>query len=143
MLPIYYTTTNTRRRKKKNKTKSMIAAEKEHEKFLKRMGVSKTKPSRSVAQSGSASALGAEGQRFKSSRSDQNARVAQTAEQLICNHQVEGSIPSSGTIPTNCPKPEPKVYTGDEIVGIAQMHKSNAVPIRRKQDAVDIAHMRR
>jgi hypothetical protein len=118
MLPIYYTTTNTRRRKKKNKTKSMIAAEKEHEKFLKRMGVSKTKPSRSVAQSGSASALGAEGQRFKSFHSDQLPKGV-------------------------CAKPEPKVYTGDLIIGIAQMHKSNAVPIARKQDAIDISKMRR
>ena len=41
MLPVYYTTTNTRKRKKKNKTKSIIAAELEHEKFLKRMGVKK------------------------------------------------------------------------------------------------------
>ena len=39
MLPAYYTTNNTRRRKKKKKTQSMIAAEREHEKFLKRMGV--------------------------------------------------------------------------------------------------------
>ncbi len=118
MLPIYYTTTNTRRRKKKNKTKSMIAAEKEHEKFLKRMGVSKTKPSRSVAQSGSASALGAEGQRFKSSRSDQfyNSTSA---------------------------KKEEKVYTGTEIIGIAQMHKSNAIPVRGKKAAEEVAKMRR
>ena len=115
LLPAYYTTTNTKKRKKKKKTKALIAAEKQHEKFLKRMGVNKPK-----------------------------ARVAQTVEQLICNHQVEGSIPSSGTIPSGvCAKPEPKVYTGDVIIGIAQMHKSNAVPIARKQDAVDISRMRR
>jgi hypothetical protein len=41
-------------------------------------------------------------------------------------------------------KETPK-YTGDEIMGIATMHKSNAVPIRKsdKQGAVDIANMRR
>ena len=141
MLPAYYTTNNTRRRKKKNKTKSMIAAEREHEKFLKRMGVCSrssvgseqrsSKPwvtgsspvesanKRSVAQSGSASALGAEGQRFKSSRSDQ------------CFYD-----PSSA-------KKEEKVYTGDEIIGIAQMHKSNAVPVRGKKQATAVANMRR
>ena len=140
MLPAYYTTNNTRRRKKKNKTKSMIAAEREHEKFLKRMGVCSrssvgseqrsSKPwvtgsspvestNRSVAQSGSASALGAEGQRFKSSRSDQ------------CFYD-----PSSA-------KKEEKVYTGDEIIGIAQMHKSNAVPVRGKKQATEVATMRR
>ena len=71
MLPVYYTTTNTRRRKKKKKTKALLAAEKEHEKFLYRIGIhdSKQKP-RSVAQSGSAPALGAGGHRFKSYHSD-------------------------------------------------------------------------
>ena len=36
-----------------------------------------------------------------------------------------------------------KVYTGGNILGIAQMHKSNAVPVFKAEDAVDIAHMRR
>jgi hypothetical protein len=35
------------------------------------------------------------------------------------------------------------VYTGENMLGIGQMHKSNAVPIFRKQDAEDIARMRR
>ena len=34
-------------------------------------------------------------------------------------------------------------YTGDKILGIAQMSKSNAVPVFAKQEAVDIARMRR
>ena len=40
-------------------------------------------------------------------------------------------------------KPEPKVYTGTLIKGIATMHKSNAVPIFSDEEAVDIARMRR
>ena len=74
---------------------------------------------RSVAQSGSVSALGAEGQRFKSSRSDQ------------CFYD-----PSMA-------KKEENVYTGTEIIGIAQMHKSNAVPVRGKKQATEVATMRR
>ena len=66
LMPVYYSTTSTRRRKKKKKTASVLEAERQHEKFLKKMGVK-----RSVAQPGSASALGAEGQGFKSSHSDQ------------------------------------------------------------------------
>ena len=31
-----------------------------------------------------------------------------------------------------------KVYTGDEIIGIAQMHKSNAVPVRGKKQATEV-----
>jgi hypothetical protein len=34
-------------------------------------------------------------------------------------------------------------YTGNECIGIGQLHKSNGVPIFRKQDAEDLAKMRR
>ena len=130
MLPVYYTTTNTRKRKKRKKTQSQIAAEKEHAKFLKKMGLDSRKITgsssvkntnkRSVAQSGSASALGAEGQRFKSSHSDQCLGYD-----------------------SSMAKKEEKVYTGTEIIGIAQMHKSNAVPVRSKKSAEEVAKMRR
>lgn len=39
-------------------------------------------------------------------------------------------------------KPSPQ-YTGDKMLGIGQLHKSNAVPVFRSEDAVDIARMRR
>lgn len=39
-------------------------------------------------------------------------------------------------------KQTPK-YTGDKIVGIGTMHKSNAVPIFSDQEAKDISSMRR
>jgi phosphate starvation-inducible protein PhoH len=168
MLPSYFTTTSTQKQKKKTKTTSLIAAEKDHEKFLKRMGIrsrssvgSEQQPSklwvagsspaeitklqtrssvwlertahnghvagsspagstnkRSLAQSGSAPALGAGGQKFESSNSDQfyNSSMAKRKE---------------------------NVYTGTEIIGIAQMHKSNAVPVRGKKQAEEIAKMRR
>ena len=140
MLPSYYTTTSTKKRKQKKKSKSLIAAEKEHEKFLKRMGVGSrssvgseqrsSKPQvtgsspvesankRSVGKSGNPPHLGCGDQRFESSRSDQfyNPTMA---------------------------KKEEKVYTGTEIMGIAQMHKSNAVPVRNKKSAEEVAKMRR
>lgn len=37
----------------------------------------------------------------------------------------------------------PQQYTGDKIVGIGTMHKSNAVPIFTDQEAKDISSMRR
>ena len=140
LLPSYYSTTNTKKRKKSKKSKSLIAAEKEHEKFLKRMGVGSrssagieqrsSKPwvtgsspvesanKRSVGKSGNPPHLGCGDQRFESSHSDQfyNPTMA---------------------------KKEEKVYTGTEIIGIAQMHKSNAVPIRNKKSAEEVAKMRR
>ena len=141
LLPVYYSTTSTKKRKKKNKTKSLIAAEKEHEKFLKRMGIGSrssvgseqrsSKPqvagsspagianSRSVGKSGNPPHLGCGDRRFESSRSDQVFYDPSMA------------------------KKEEKVYTGTEIMGIAQMHKSNAVPIRNKKSAEEVAKMRR
>tara|TARA_B100002019_G_scaffold288941_1_gene303586 strand:- start:1926 stop:2291 length:366 start_codon:yes stop_codon:yes gene_type:complete len=40
-------------------------------------------------------------------------------------------------------KKEPMKYTGTLIKGIATMHKSNAVPVINKEEATDIARMRR
>ena len=93
ILPSYFTTTNTRKRKKSKKPKSLIEAERQHAKFIKKMGIGirssvgieqrSSKPwvtgsspvecanKRSVAQPGSAPALGSGGQRFESSHSDQ------------------------------------------------------------------------
>ena len=39
LLPVYWTTTNTRKHKKGKKSKSLLAAEIQHKKFLKKMGV--------------------------------------------------------------------------------------------------------
>ena len=92
LLPVYYSTTNTLKRKQKKKSASVLEAERQHAKFLKKMGYigdkcsgstassnlarvgsTPTSPAnkRSVAQPGSAPALGAGGQRFDSSLSDQ------------------------------------------------------------------------
>ena len=40
-------------------------------------------------------------------------------------------------------KKEPMKYTGTLVTGIAQMHKSNAVPIINKEQAIEVAKMRR
>ena len=58
------------------------------------------------------------------------------------------SVPPSGSvdgigIPDGGRKKERQVYTGDYIVGIATMHKSNLVPVTRNQDPVEYATMRR
>ena len=39
--------------------------------------------------------------------------------------------------------PVTKVYTGDKVLGIATMHKSNAVPVFAQEEAVEISKMRR
>jgi len=53
------------------------------------------------------------------------------------------SLTTSDTIPGSCGKRESQQYTGDYIVGIATMHKSNLVPVGRGADPKDFATMRR
>ena len=117
LLPAYWTTNNTRKkRKKKTVSKKEQLAILEHEKFLKKMGV------------GSRSSVG--------------------TEQRSSKPWVTGSSPVESAKPTvmydsSMAKKEEKVYTGTEIIGIAQMHKSNAVPVRGKKQAAEVATMRR
>jgi hypothetical protein len=40
-------------------------------------------------------------------------------------------------------KPEIKEYTGDTMIGIAQMHKSNAIPVFSQAQAESVSKMRR
>ena len=52
-------------------------------------------------------------------------------------------IPSLNTGNTGGTLAAPKIYTGSEMIGIGQLHKSNAIPIFKKSDAEDLAKMRR
>lgn len=59
-------------------------------------------------------------------------------------HRTTESIPSLTTVGyVACSKKADKVYTGENLVGIGTMHKSNAVPIFNDNEAKDIASMRR
>jgi len=95
--------------KKKLTPKDRLAAI-AHEKFLKKMGVGKTK-----------------------------ARNTNT----IPDYASKNKTPLSNKVAGHGPARESTQYTGDYIIGIGQMHKSNGVPITRKEDAVAIANMRR
>ena len=53
------------------------------------------------------------------------------------------SIPTSDVIPANGPRKHQNEYSGDYIIGIATMHKSNLVPVGRGDDPKEYARMRR
>ena len=63
----WMSTTNTKKRKQ-NKSKRQLKADIEHDKWLRKMGIT---DNRSVAQPGSVSGLGPEGRKFESYHSDQ------------------------------------------------------------------------
>lgn len=111
-------TTSTRKRKTKKKTASQIQAEKDHEKFLKKIGVGKT----------------------ELPTNNQGKRVGIHEIPDYSTKRV-----TSDTVPSNGVAREKNSYTGDEIMGITLNHKSNYEPVRRdnKKAAVDSAQMRR
>jgi len=51
--------------------------------------------------------------------------------------------PSLNTNTGSTAKKEHQIYTGDNMLGIGQLHKSNSVPVFKKEDAEDLAKMRR
>lgn len=51
-------------------------------------------------------------------------------------------LPSRVT-PGGSTAPVHKVYTGTKVLGIATMHKSNAVPVFAEEEAIEISRMRR
>ena len=119
LLPVYYSTTNTRKRKQKKKSASVLEAERQHAKFLKKMGI------------GTRSSAGTEQRSSKPWVA--GSSPAECAKLESCKPTYNSSMS----------KKEENVYTGTEIIGIAQMHKSNAVPVRNKKSAEEVAKMRR
>jgi hypothetical protein len=78
---------------------------------------------------------------------EKRRRRAMRAEPLVyrLNTPAERStrhIPSLST-PGHSTATVHKVYTGDKVLGIATMHKSNAVPVFAPEEAVEISRMRR
>jgi len=62
----------------------------------------------------------------------------------VRNTKEYPSLKTSDAIPESCAKKESPKYTGDLLVGIGTMHKSNAVPIMRgTKQAEELAQMRR
>ena len=114
LLPPYYSTTNTKRRKKKKKSKSLLEAERQHAKFLKKMGAG------GRSSVGRAGALQASGQEFDSPRL----------------HQLKSAaIPLSDDIPVGvAPKKEviPHNFT------IAPAYNKGPYQVISKNDIKDI-----
>lgn len=52
-------------------------------------------------------------------------------------------IPSLNSDFYSVTKQESPIYSGDAIIGLSVLHKSNAVPVTRHQDILEISKMRR
>ena len=143
LLPVYYSTTNTRKRKQNKKSASVLEAERQHAKFLNKMGIG-TRSSVGLEQRPSKPwVTGSSPVECAKSQTRSSVRLEPAAH----NGLVGGSNPAGSTniimYDSSMAKKPENVYTGTEIIGIAQMHKSNAVPVRGKKQAEEIARMRR
>lgn len=70
-------------------------------------------------------------------------KIESLSPNIASARSVPTNIPSLVTPGGDCAKKETIQYTGTEMLGIGQLHKSNAVPVFRTEDAADIARMRR
>ena len=109
------TTTSTRKRKTK-RAPGLVKAKAEHDAWLRKMGVH---PDQLKHKEKS---LGSSVQKYT---------------------KDDSSVPTSDRIGPIEGKRAAKVYSGDYIVGLATMHKSNIVPVGRGNNAEDFAKMRR
>lgn len=64
-------------------------------------------------------------------------------EPYVRHTESHPSLKTSDVIPGACAKKESPQYSGDYIIGIGTMHKSNLVPVGRGSDPKDLANMRR
>ncbi len=115
----YLSTTRYNIKNKKSRSKKLQAARDEHEAWLKKMGVGKSK--------------------LPVDKKGNRVGIYEIPDYSTGPRMTSDRVAANGTArKTN-------VYTGDEIMGIGTMHKSNAVPIRKdsKDGAKDLASMRR
>jgi len=76
---------------------------------------------------------------------DKKRKQALSAEPLVytLSGRETTRLPSRGDGTGVASLKPVQMYTGGEMLGIGQLHKSNAIPIFRQQDAEDLSKMRR
>ena len=109
------TTTSTKRRKQ-NRNPGQSKARAAHDAWLKKMGVHPTQ--------------------LKSKEKSSGASIPNYSE-------TSDNIKTSDVVVPIAGKRKSKEYSGDYIVGLATMHKSNIVPVGKGNSAEDYAKMRR
>ncbi len=125
LLPAYYTTTRLSGRSKAKKKPGWRERKAKHDAWLRENGCH---PDQIKARKKEYKPL-----QISQAEKDREAK----------RREFDEKYPSMNTMRGNTAKKEPQQYTGTLIKGIAQMHKSNAVPIINKEQAVEVAKMRR
>ena len=136
LLPAMYSTTGKKKGKKKHRTS--VHAEKARknaeawQQLLEKYNVKKT-----------SNVVVGKSKQVRATTSKSVANTGSDWRSRVDPRRLTDHIPSRDTGVSVAAKPADKVYTGDAMIGIGQLHKSNGVPIFSKEDAVDISKMRR
>ena len=73
----------------------------------------------------------------------QGSRACQEETQLDSTSPGTNNATAASWLRSDCPlKPSP-TYSGTEMIGVSQMHKSNMVPVFSDEEIKDISKMRR
>ena len=122
MVGPYMSTTQYHRRKKKPNA-PQLAAQAKHEAWLKKRGIDDESLKK----------------KLKVDRKGNRPGISEIPDYSTGPRVTSDTVPGSGTARAE------KRYTGDELLGIGTMHKSNAVPVRKDNPdaARDLANMRR
>ena len=118
----YMTTTKYNRKNKASKNKRLQKAQAEHEAWLESKGLGKKQLEEKLYVNG------------------KRISVNNIPDYKMGSRVTSDRIASNGLVK------ERKIYSGERtLLGVATMHKSNMVPIfaDKKEDAIDIAQMRR
>lgn len=116
------TSLNTSKKRKTKKKPGWREAEEQHRKWLISMGVDPDK---------------------KPSKKKEFVPYAPKTQSNVRDTKSYPSLTTTDSVCGVATKRERPVYTGDYIVGIATMHKSNLVPVGRGDDPKNFATMRR
>ena len=139
----YMTTTNYKKRKKKQLSqKRLDALQVEWRQYNKRMRKSNM---HSLQYDTFEDYLAyVSGNPPKRKKEEKEFKPYAPAKPHVRHTESYPSLQTSDSVPGYCPKKETPTYTGDLIVGIGTMHKSNLVPIMRgTKQAEELAKMRR
>ena len=82
--------------------------------------------------------------KYASSKPLRNVKVkSPVVNSLVIRETHSDKIKSFSTPGGSTALKESKVYSGDKLIGIGTLHKSNCIPVFRQDDAKDLSSMRR
>ena len=135
LLPPMYSTTGKKKGKAKFRTADAAnKARRDAEAWQELLEKYDAKPNKVVVE---------QSQRVRTNSSKGVATYRSDWRSRVDPSRLTDHIPSRDTGVSVAARPADKVYTGDAMIGIGQLHKSNGIPVFSKEDAVDISKMRR